>query len=368
MMTSSSPKEHAADAGASLATLLDQVALAQAADLARRGHYAQAAGLLSEMAGRQPTPVAALDLLARIRAQEGRLDEARALWAQALEVEPGNAPAQAALRRIAALEGRRLRPGFLRSAVAPVVAAGLLGVSAWWLADRMGRSDRALQGLTAEVMALQQKMDQHEMASSARSQPTPVPDLTGPVRQALQADADLAACGLQVRQAGSGIVLGGSVPTVELKERAEALAGGVAGVALVDSSAVAVTSPPLAGAVLEALRADARTAGLQLQVEQAGRDVLLKGAVPSLEARAAAEAVAHGVPGVELVDAAALRVEPRYIEYTVQPGDSLSSIAKAQCGDPLRWPAIYEANKERIADPWAIVPGMVLRIPVPLQP
>jgi len=50
--------------------------------------------------------------------------------------------------------------------------------------------------------------------------------------------------------------------------------------------------------------------------------------------------------------------------YTVQAGDSLSKIAKAQYGDPMKYPMIFEANKPMLTDPDLIYPGQVLRIPL----
>jgi nucleoid-associated protein YgaU len=53
-----------------------------------------------------------------------------------------------------------------------------------------------------------------------------------------------------------------------------------------------------------------------------------------------------------------------HFHYTVQRGDTLSSIASAQA--PLYigggWQAIFEANRHIIADPDLIHPGMVLRL------
>jgi len=49
--------------------------------------------------------------------------------------------------------------------------------------------------------------------------------------------------------------------------------------------------------------------------------------------------------------------------YVVQPGDSLSRIAKEVYGDGSRWPEIFEANKDKISDPGRIYPGQELRIP-----
>lgn len=49
--------------------------------------------------------------------------------------------------------------------------------------------------------------------------------------------------------------------------------------------------------------------------------------------------------------------------YTVVKGDSLWKIAKKHYGDPLKWPVIYNANKDKIRNPNRIYPGQVLVIP-----
>ena len=55
--------------------------------------------------------------------------------------------------------------------------------------------------------------------------------------------------------------------------------------------------------------------------------------------------------------------EPDYIEYTVQPGDSLSKIALHFYGQASLWTVIFAANRDQISDPGRITPGMVLKIP-----
>ena len=52
-------------------------------------------------------------------------------------------------------------------------------------------------------------------------------------------------------------------------------------------------------------------------------------------------------------------------EYTVQPGDNLTTIAKQYYGscEPRYALAIYQANKDKIADPNNVYPGQVLMIP-----
>jgi LysM repeat protein len=55
--------------------------------------------------------------------------------------------------------------------------------------------------------------------------------------------------------------------------------------------------------------------------------------------------------------------EPEADFYEVKSGDSLSKIAKAYYGDPMKYPEIFEANKPMLSDPNKIYPGQVLRIP-----
>lgn len=50
-------------------------------------------------------------------------------------------------------------------------------------------------------------------------------------------------------------------------------------------------------------------------------------------------------------------------DYTVRPGDSLWKIAKEQLSNGNRWGELYEANRDRIANPRLIYPGQVLTIP-----
>jgi len=49
--------------------------------------------------------------------------------------------------------------------------------------------------------------------------------------------------------------------------------------------------------------------------------------------------------------------------YTVQPGDTLSRIAKEMLGDANAYMDIFNANRNQLADPDKIKPGQVLKIP-----
>jgi nucleoid-associated protein YgaU len=58
---------------------------------------------------------------------------------------------------------------------------------------------------------------------------------------------------------------------------------------------------------------------------------------------------------------ASLPVPPRI--YEVVSGDSLSKIAKKFYGDPMKYPKIFDANKDQLSDPDKIKPGQKLKIP-----
>ena len=49
--------------------------------------------------------------------------------------------------------------------------------------------------------------------------------------------------------------------------------------------------------------------------------------------------------------------------YTVQPGDTLSAIAKKLLGNANEYTAIFNANRDQLTDPDKIKPGQVLKIP-----
>jgi nucleoid-associated protein YgaU len=74
--------------------------------------------------------------------------------------------------------------------------------------------------------------------------------------------------------------------------------------------------------------------------------------------------ISHLPPEVQAaIKAARQKTEEKEKTYVVQPGDSLSKIAKELLGDAARWPEIFELNKDQIKDPNLIQVGQELRIP-----
>jgi flagellar motor protein MotB len=103
-----------------------ELALAQARVLARHGRYTEAEDLLAEARDDAEPSVALLDLLARVHAQQGHLDEADRCWAEVARLAPGNKDAADGRRRIAGVRAGHRRSG----KVAVRAAAGVVAVAA----------------------------------------------------------------------------------------------------------------------------------------------------------------------------------------------------------------------------------------------
>ena len=91
----------------------------------------------------------------------------------------------------------------------------------------------------------------------------------------------------------------------------------------------------------------------------------VKGKTPSQADREKVVLVVGNTQGIAQVDdqIQVEKPEPEATFYTVKSGDSLSKIAKAHYGDPMKYPVIFEANRPMLKDPDKIYPGQNLRIP-----
>ncbi len=96
-------------------SLLGKAILPKAVELARIGKYPEAEVLLEHLIHENPALPAVYDLMARIRAQQGRLLEAQGLWAEAIRQNSSRETYQSALKCIEHLQKfpswtRRFRP------------------------------------------------------------------------------------------------------------------------------------------------------------------------------------------------------------------------------------------------------------------
>ena len=105
-----------------------------------------------------------------------------------------------------------------------------------------------------------------------------------------------------------------------------------------------------------------------LSLELLGDKVVVYGQTESQQDREKVILALGNVEGIAQVDdrISVTIPEPEAKFYEVEPGDSLSKIAKKYYGDAMKYPVIFEANKPMLKDPNKIYPGQVLRIP-PLE-
>ncbi len=102
--------------------------------------------------------------------------------------------------------------------------------------------------------------------------------------------------------------------------------------------------------------------GIQVEL---GQSVTVHGNVDTNADREKVILALGNVEGIAAVDDQMIvaNPEPEAIFVTVGSGDSLSKIAKAQYGDPMKYQAIFEANQPMLSHPDKIYPGQTLRIP-----
>jgi len=88
--------------------------LVRAGLLARRGDHLEAENLLTTLSDSDSTRIEVIDLLAKVYAQQGKIDEAQALWLKALQRDPSNRHFLSALRLCACYKKSRCEQFVLR--------------------------------------------------------------------------------------------------------------------------------------------------------------------------------------------------------------------------------------------------------------
>ena len=102
-----------------------------------------------------------------------------------------------------------------------------------------------------------------------------------------------------------------------------------------------------------------------LKISIEGDSIAVSGTSPTQADREKLVLVLGNTRGIARVDdqLTVTSPEPESVYHTVVKGDTLSKIAKAQYGDAMKYPVIFEANRPMLEDPDKIYPGQVLRIP-----
>ena len=120
---------------ASMPAVISGLVLARAQSLAHNGEFKAAENVLQSLLDRAQWHLRAMDLLARIRAQQGRYQDAAELWDSVIQSDPSNAEARSA--RNTALGMTRWRQ-IARPGLAVATALALIIGTGWLLRNRFG--------------------------------------------------------------------------------------------------------------------------------------------------------------------------------------------------------------------------------------
>ena len=100
-----------------------------------------------------------------------------------------------------------------------------------------------------------------------------------------------------------------------------------------------------------------------LGVEHNDGTISLTGSCVDEATKEKAILLAGNIKGVGQVNSDTLTAPAAAKFYTIKSGDSLSKIAKQYYGDAMKYPVLFEANREVIEHPDKIYPGQQIRIP-----
>ncbi|MHA2616632.1 MAG: OmpA family protein [bacterium JZ-2024 1] len=152
-----------------IGTLISEALLSRATSLARKGEYTAAVNLLKQLVDIDTENARALDLLARIHAQQGRFSEAEVFWKRALEVDPNNELYFAGLKRIAQMRSRPLWAGVLLPMVAAFIAILLISLVAFVVRNQIVHLRELLLTEVARIKTAVESEDKTNVVTSVQS-------------------------------------------------------------------------------------------------------------------------------------------------------------------------------------------------------
>ncbi|MCX6019952.1 MAG: BON domain-containing protein [Chloroflexi bacterium] len=280
----------------------------------RKGDDAAGIRRLEDARTLAPQRTDILDLLARLYLRHGRRDDALAAWSHLLKIDPSNAAAQAAVKKLTAdselVQSRtRRRTGLILGGGA---AAGVaIGAALMLLTNRP---------LPAAAPTAAAALPSAAPPPTATTVPPPTATAVPPTPTAVPPTATPA-------------------PTMT-------------------PPPTATNMPDYAARVKDALAKESRLANMGLQVKQVGEVVSLSGEVPDLALIDLANKTAQNAPGVKVVDNRITIVKA----YVVQPGDTLQKIARRLYDDAKLATEIARINN--ITDPEKLQIGRTLKLPL----
>jgi len=294
---------------------LDSILISRAALLARSGRLNQAMELISPMVYGKCMNRGAVELLAKIYAQQGRVDDAIRLWKNALEIDPGNPDYSRAIKRCLHFKKSKLPSSikllktFLTVLVLVVLAAAIIALGV----IQTGRQLRKVTALVQEALKVETAINRTLINNGNK--------------------IDIFVSEFKKTRIQS-------IPETDI-----------------DTQTISVQDEDIEMAVSKALLSHEVTRKLFLTVARNGSTIEITGKVPSLEIWYLVEAIVKSVPGMKSMNLTGLVISQTYI---VQDGDSLWSIAEKFYGDPNKWGNIAMENE--LPMPYLLNVGQELEI------
>ena len=183
-------------------SLINDIRLEHAKGLAWKGRPGEALNLLKGILAGEGADPGALDLQARIFAQQGRLSEAETAWRAALEADPNNPIYLAGLARIARVRSRAYNWKPLLNLISwRLLILLFIGGSLFWISRIQTIAYRNNAGINALQNQNQALLDSLALLKAALPEAPPGPAAGGPPGLALQSE------GVSVQKEGDRLFL-----------------------------------------------------------------------------------------------------------------------------------------------------------------
>jgi LysM repeat protein len=327
-------------------------------ELARVGDLKSAMLALQEGVTADPTNIAALNVLAKVYAQQGLDEQARETWQAVLKSAPDDTSAKAGIAQsdarqqaiqqsAAAAAGAIKQRKWLQLGLAFLAGLVLLAIVVWLALPTLS-APNVNAATTAVAVAAQATND--AFTANARTEKTSIALSTNQTSEAIVHAADQTVTAVALEASQHPVIVTATPSPVTPPATA----------APPTQTPLPEPTVNLTQRVQDVLKARTELAGIAIEVAQRGDVVQLSGQVPALLLRYLIVKTASDVQGVEGIDAKNLVLTNTYV---VQEGDSFSSIAQRLYNSRRFALAIAVANNLKLTD--TILPGQTLVLPNP---
>lgn len=227
---------------ATVRQLLEVLVGSQAAEWAKQGQWQHAEAFLRPLAQQPEASPLVLDLLAKVLAQQGRLDEAKALWHRASAMQPDNDAFRRAIARCEQFKRFRTRLSIRWVTLVAIIGVWFMLTIGLVLNNRLLKQqlvslNHEIRILKQQLASLNQRTRSLMSKTPSKPQKQPVPQrYAHDIAEAFRTDAILSKLNIVVKQDGSIVQLFGEIPNLWIRFHAERLARQTAPKAMIDIS------------------------------------------------------------------------------------------------------------------------------------